>query len=66
MPKCKFCLTPVNPMTDYRKVTGWERKRDGGGTNALRLREVHDEWAHALCIDKQARLKLHPDQAGMF
>ena len=56
MPTCEFCGTPIrNPNTSYRKVTGWERKRTDGGTNALRCREPHDEWACTVCVDKEAK-----------
>jgi hypothetical protein len=65
MPRCVFCGQEVlSPATAYRKVTGWERKRDGGGTNALALREPHDEFAHVSCVD---RAKVHvPGQEQMF
>ena len=33
------CGTTIDPNQDFRKVVGWERRRDGGGTNALRLRQ---------------------------
>ena len=59
---CWFCaqdgktteLDPEASMT-YRKVTGWERPRLAGGTNAVALRAPHDEWACWECIHKQGR-----------
>jgi hypothetical protein len=53
--RCSFCNKPVNPDQDYRKVTGWEKHRSQGGTNAIRLRKTHEEWACFTCISKQAR-----------
>lgn len=57
LPKCAFCGTPVDPdqPTVYRKVVGWERKRDQGGTNAIRLRVPQPEFACQFCIDKESR-----------
>ena len=52
---CTFCGSPINPDRDYRKVTGWERRRDQGGTNAIRLREPTNEWACMACINLQAK-----------
>ena len=39
----------------YFRVTGWERDRDAGGTNALRARERTGEVAHRECVDLEAR-----------
>jgi hypothetical protein len=63
--KCAFCGDPVDPKCDFRKVTGWECKRTDGGTNALRLREQHDEWAHKVCVDMEAR-KLNSRQQSLI
>lgn len=52
--RCVFCGDPINPDRDYRKVTGWERHRVAGGTNAIRLREPQEQWACFRCVDKQA------------
>jgi hypothetical protein len=52
--RCQFCLREIEPEYAYRRVTGWERKRDGGGTNALRLRHPHDAWACSQCINTLA------------
>jgi hypothetical protein len=61
--KCTFCSAQITPSRDYRKVEGFERKRDGGGTNAIRLRVVKDEWACMHCIDRQTRdhVNVHQD-----
>jgi hypothetical protein len=51
---CVFCGEPITSVrTSFRKVTGWERHRDAGGTNALALREPTDEWACWACVDRQ-------------
>lgn len=52
--RCVFCGEPVKPGVDYRKETGWALQREKG-TNALALREAHDEWACWGCIDKMKR-----------
>jgi hypothetical protein len=52
--ECVFCGGPPGP-NPYRKVTGWERHRQQGGTNALRLREQHEEVACMHCIEREAR-----------
>lgn len=36
----------------FRKVSGWERRRTGGGLNALALRQSHDEYACYACIER--------------
>ena len=56
--RCKFCDLPVDPnqLGVYRYVKGWEKaRRKGGGTNALRLRERTDTYAHSPCIDSEVR-----------
>jgi hypothetical protein len=53
---CIFCgKEGIDPERDYRKVSGFTKRRVGGGTNALKLTENHDEWAHRLCVDMQAK-----------
>jgi len=57
MATCRFCTQRVEP-TDrhvYQRVVGWEKSRSGGGTNAIALREVRQEWAHAYCVDRAKR-----------
>lgn len=64
--KCVFdCGRTIDPELDYRKVTGYERRRHAGGTNALRMREPHDVWACRFCIDKQAK-GLDPGQGSLI
>jgi hypothetical protein len=54
---CHFCKQPMSTTTPgtYRKATGWIESRLGGGSNALRLPQQHDEWAHRGCIDREKR-----------
>lgn len=52
---CAFCKkTGIDPEKDYKKVSGFTRKRQGGGVNALKLQEYSGEWAHKMCVDMQA------------
>lgn len=54
---CVFCGDKIDPQNRsvYRLVSGWERNRDGGGLNALALREPQDHWACHVCIDRKKR-----------
>lgn len=52
--RCTYCLRLVEPEAAYRRVTGFERRRAGGGTNALRLRQPHDVWACSPCVERLA------------
>ena len=53
---CCLCGKPIHSLRNaYRKVTGFERHRAQGGTNAVRLRRQLDEYAHDYCIDMAAR-----------
>ena len=51
---CTFCEREIDPESrmTYRKVIGWERPREGGGTNALTLREPTQVFACSSCIEK--------------
>lgn len=55
--RCSVCGEVVDErrQTVYNKVTGWEKKRDQGGTNALRLREPDNEFMCVICMDKLTR-----------
>lgn len=63
--KCEFCSREISTARDYQLVKGYERKRDGGGTNALRLREPLGKWACKFCIDKEAK-GIGASQEGLF
>jgi len=54
MATCRFCNRPVDPTSRhvYQRVGGWEKRRASGGTNAIALREIKQEWAHALCVER--------------
>lgn len=59
---CIFCGNRINVSVDCRMETGWAKARSGGGTNALKLREVHpDTWAHERCVD-QIKRGISPEQ----
>lgn len=62
---CTFCGAEINPARDYRKVTGFERHRSQGGTNAIRLREVHDVWGCRSCVERSAK-GISPQQGGLL
>lgn len=39
----------------YQRVTGWETRRKGGGTNAIKLRKPLHEFAHKTCVEASAK-----------
>lgn len=49
---CMYCLREIEPSRAYRRVIGWERRREGGGTNALRGRRPTNDFACTRCIDR--------------
>lgn len=68
---CGICGQAVDPLQAgvYQRVTGWERKagiRASGshGGSDVRLRELAQEWAHALCVDR-AKDGLSPYQSSL-
>jgi len=52
MDRCCLCEREIGPAeTMFRRVTGWEKIRSGGGANAIVLRETVDaEVACSACI----------------
>lgn len=65
MTTCVLCGKEIPSLANaYRRVTGFERQRHQGGTNAIRLRELSDEWAHAFCIDREAH-NVNANQMGL-
>ena len=63
---CVFCGEQVDPNSrrTWRKVEGFERHRDAGGTNAIALRHQLDVWACDPCISKQ-KTGLAPGQGTL-
>lgn len=59
---CIDCGKPIDPQRDYRRVTGWERQRVGGGLHSLKGRQETGEWLHKDCYD----LRLLRGQGSMF
>lgn len=52
---CAFCPEAVklNDPKTHRLVSGWSVYRGRtGGTNTLRLRREHGQYAHGECVDK--------------
>jgi hypothetical protein len=45
----------VGHFTVYQRVSGWERWRDAGGTNALALRKTEQLFACERCIGLEKR-----------
>ena len=50
--KCVTCEKEVDPnaRTTWQRVIGWERKRKGGGTNAVALRETLQQFMCGECM----------------
>lgn len=55
--ECVYCHLPLDSDQHgiYQYVHGWERKREGGGTNALRLPLREMKWACHACIEERVR-----------
>lgn len=49
---CSFCREEIDPTLDgvWQKITGWEKRRNQGGTNAIAMREPLQEFMHATCM----------------
>lgn len=64
---CDLCGRPVDPdaSSTYRWTEGWTQRRRQGGANAVRLPEFLEAWAHATCVDAEAR-KVNARQGGLF
>lgn len=63
---CKFCSAPVDRKSGFRKVSGWERiERQGGGTNAVALREPTEEFSCRGCIERLGR-GISPEQGSLL
>lgn len=65
-PKCCFCGAAIMPALDYRRVSGFERSRKAGGTNALALREPSNEWACSGCVRRETKDRVNANQGGLF
>ena len=62
--RCVRCGDPIRPKRAWRKVSGWEKGRKSGGTNALALREPEDKFMCEPCMTL-ARMKV-PPQEGLW
>lgn len=55
--KCHFCPYEVetNDKGIWRLATGWCQQRKSGGSNAIKMREDQDRWAHNACVEIEAK-----------
>jgi hypothetical protein len=55
--RCRYCDAKIDSETPgvYQYVKGWERRRAGGGTNAIRLPERVMMFACHACIEAHVR-----------
>lgn len=65
---CTFCARPIDPdrAATYRRIRGWEKRRSGGGANAITLREETGEYAHTSCITLELSQKRQHIHAGQL
>lgn len=64
--RCLFCgeVLDADAAGVYQYVRGWERRRTGGGTNAIRLPTRENKWACHACIE--ARVHSYADITPLF
>jgi hypothetical protein len=64
---CVYCGGSIDAEHDYHAIVGWEKRRSGGGTNAIALRETAkpDRWACEDCINKLKR-GVTPEQGSLL
>lgn len=63
---CCFCGEDVDPRSGFRRVSGFERlHREGGGTNAVFLKESKEEFACRWCIERQKQ-GISPEQGTLI
>ena len=64
---CSQCTRLVDERFEmvWHKVTGWEHKRDAGGTNHLALRRPQNEFMCDECMEK-LRNGLSPQQGSLL
>jgi hypothetical protein len=64
---CPFCHRSIDPTAAhgvYQRVVGWEKRRSGGGTNAIALRRTEQVWAHNLCVERAKNGRSGQGQLG--
>lgn len=49
---CSYCEEPVDQYhrDTWRRISGWERQRRGGGTNHVALRKPSGHYACSQCM----------------
>jgi hypothetical protein len=49
--KCSQCNREIQSIEIFwQKVSGWEKRREAGGTNHIALRQQHEEFTCAPCM----------------
>jgi hypothetical protein len=67
MSQCVICNSAINPgrREVYQEVTGFVRKRKGGGANQIRRQKETGRWAHVECVERVAPLQI-PGQLSII
>lgn len=52
---CGGCGAGVNPYQAWQRVTGYEKRRAGGGTNHVALRQPEQAWLCDSCMRREQR-----------
>ena len=65
--KCSVCEREINERIEkvWVKVTGWEAKREQGGTNHIALREQLNEFMCVGCMTL-TQAGLNPGQSSLI
>lgn len=50
---CIDCGKEIDQRWDFREITGWEKRRAGGGTNAVKERRETGRWMCRGCWDER-------------
>ena len=65
--RCAQCgVTITTSMTAFQRVTGFAKKRSGGGANAIALAEWSDEWLCKPCVDTSMRTGVRWEQQSLW
>lgn len=64
-PGCPRLLDPELPGSFYRKVEGWERAREQGGTNHVALRRPLNEYRCLECVQRE-QAKINAGQGSLL
>ena len=63
---CIDCGNQYSQNEVYNRVSGWERHRSGGGTNAIKLREP--DYSQIVCVGCMMEREIQTDsnQGSLF